>query len=113
MTNSQSIHSDTRLFDTVDASALDERLEALSHRRRRHVLQCLEEGRTPLTLAELANEVAKRDRDATQSGISAEEVEKVRVVLYHLHLPKLRDADLVAYDRENDSITLSSEIRRE
>lgn len=113
MINSQSIHSDTRLFDTDDASSLDERLEALSHRRRRHVLQCLEEERTPLTLAELANEVTKRDREATQSGISAEETEKIRVSLYHLHLPKLGDADLVAYDREEDSVMLSSEIRPE
>lgn len=79
--------------------------EALAHRRRRHVLACLREYVTPMALADLADEVAILEHDATRlDGVPPEDVTSIYECLYHVHVPKLAAAGLVQYDQDRDAV---------
>ena len=80
--------------------------EILSHRRRRDALECLREYETPLPLADLADEVAVRERDAPLPEIPATAVKRIYLSLYHTHVPKLAAAECVRYSQERDTVTL-------
>lgn len=72
----------------------------LAKRRRRQLLEILRESDTPLTTVELANRIADRDLETP----AAEDRTAVRVVLYHHHLPRLDDADVVVYDEDEETV---------
>ncbi|WP_339104360.1 hypothetical protein [Haloterrigena salinisoli] len=86
--------------------------ELLSHRRRRYALECLREYENPLPLADLADEVAVRERDAPLSEISPEAVKRIYLSLYHVHVPKLADAAYVHYSQERDAVSLREHSER-
>ena len=112
MTDSQSKTHSAVAFDsplTPDVLSTDDLFGVLSHQRRRCVLRCLGEHQTPLTLADLADEVTAREQEAPLPDVPAEEVKRVYVSLYHTHIPKLADADLVEYTQERDMVALSTE----
>ncbi|WP_225333321.1 DUF7344 domain-containing protein [Halomicrobium urmianum] len=99
---------DTRI-DAQEAAredALDTYFTVLSNQRRRRVLDCLREYETPIALADLADEVAVREYDSPVTEIPAEEVKEIYVSLYHVHVPRIADADLIEYDQEDDLVTL-------
>jgi hypothetical protein len=79
----------------------------LSHSRRRHVIGSLLASEEPMALAELAGEVVAHENDIPLDEISAEEIQRVQISLYHTHVPKLVDERLVHYDYDNGFITLS------
>ncbi len=60
-----------------------------------------------MTLPDLADEVAVRERGTTIAAIPGEEVKRVYMSLYHSHIPKLANADVVAYDQERDMVALA------
>lgn len=70
----------------------DEILRTMSDGRRRRVVQFVRATDGPTTLEELASHLA----DAPES--SEAELAGIRANLYHVHLPKLRDAGLVSWD---------------
>lgn len=78
--------------------AVDDGLEALADARRREVLTVLTRIEDPTSLADLAERVAA----AAGPAVSAD---RVRIALDHLHLPKLADAGIVSYDREDRTVT--------
>ena len=80
--------------------------QIFAHHRRRYALRGLRMHETPMALADLADEVAIRENEAPLTEISAEEVKRIYMSLYHTHIPKLADADLVRYDQECDSVIL-------
>ena len=84
----------------------------LADRRRRYVVESLGECQTPIAVADLAGEVATRERAAPTAEISAEERERVSISLHHVHLPKLADWNVVEYDRERREVALSTEGER-
>lgn len=71
--------------------------ELLGSWQRRFVLLSLERGPTPVTLQQLARALAAEHDRLT--------VEDARLRLYHLHLPKLAAAGLVAYDRSTETVS--------
>lgn len=79
--------------------------ECLSRSRRRYVLHCLHNAGQPLALADVAEEVAEMETEA-QSELDDELVKDVYMMLYHAHIPKLDDADLVEYNQERDEVKL-------
>jgi hypothetical protein len=79
----------------------------LSHFRRRHIIGSLLASEEPMTLAELAGEVVGRENDIPLDENSAEEIQHVQISLYHTHVPKLVDEQLVHYDHDTGFITLS------
>lgn len=60
-----------------------------------------------MALADMADEIAVWENDTGISNISAEEVKRVYISLYHTHVPKLADADIVEYSQERDSVTMT------
>lgn len=81
----------------------DRLLRALSSKRRRYVLSFLDRLGT-LTLADLADELAEQEHDASIDQIPAEDVKSLYMSLYHQHVPKLEEAGLVEYDQERDLV---------
>lgn len=86
--------------DGVDAERL---FEALAHERRQHVLAVLRDDEESASLSELAVAVARRE---TEEDVDPERetVERVHTSLYHWHVPKLADANLVEYDVERGTV---------
>lgn len=95
-------------FEIADPDALDAIFDVLSNRRRRHVLRCLDEYDDPMALADLADEVAVREHGTALTEISAEEVKRIYVSLYHSHVPRLEDAGVVEYNQDRDLVALTS-----
>lgn len=83
----------------------------LSDERRRYALYCLQEHRQPMALADLADEVARLEYDERSlATIPAEDVKRVYMSLYHNHVPKMADANVLEYDQDSDAIRLTHEI---
>jgi len=78
--------------------------ELLSNGRRRQLLRCLLKYPNPVSLPDLADEVAVWEHGTSIDKISAEDVKRVYMSLYHLHVPKLVDAAVVRYDQERDEV---------
>jgi len=79
--------------------------DCLARARRRCILRCLNDAEKPLALADLAAEVA--NRESQRSDVDPETVKDVYLSLYHVHIPKLADADLVQYDKDRRTVGLS------
>lgn len=94
--------TDEVLGDLPDSIPLDEALPALAHPRRRQLLSVLCELETPERLSALTRSLAI---DADGSG--GDSVERIHVCLYHVHVPKLAAAGLVAYERERDVVEVT------
>lgn len=112
MTNSQSDNRGSQSLysqPTPDAHTLDVLFDVLADQRRRYALECLLEFRTPIALADLASEVASRELETPVPDIPAEEVKRVYISLYHSHVPKMADANIVEYTQEQDTVALSTE----
>lgn len=93
----------------VDEARLDEWLSVLVDHRRRSVLRCLKRSRTPMALAELADEVARWETGEEPTAIRAER-ERIYVSLYHRHLPKLAEANLVSVDLDRERVSPRDDI---
>ena len=88
-----------------DQPSSDGVIRLLADERRRHALRCLLE-HDALPLADLADEVAVRERGEPIGEIPAEDVKDVYMSLYHSHVPKLAEANVVAYDQDTDAVAL-------
>ncbi|QCJ47132.1 ArsR family transcriptional regulator [Haloprofundus sp. MHR1] len=86
----------------LDADEWNELFDALAVDRRRTVLLELVERGAPLSVDALAEAVFERHgpgADAPHAESTAG-IECLRIELYHVDLPKLAAADLVAFDEE-------------
>ena len=83
---------------------VDVPVDLLSDRRRRHALECLRDRDAPLALADLARDVAARESNASPGDVSDDRAQGIRIDLYHVHLPKLDEAGLVAFDASERSV---------
>jgi hypothetical protein len=83
----------------------------LSRERRRYALYCLQRYRNPMTLADLADEVARLEYDEESvAEISGEDIKSIYLNLYHSHIPKMADAGVVEYDQTDDMVRLNYEF---
>jgi DNA-binding transcriptional ArsR family regulator len=83
---------------------LDAVFRALADERRRIALSSLG-GHETLTLPDMAEFVAERERSAPLTSIDAAVVRDVYLSLYHTHVPVLEDAGVVRYEQERDLVT--------
>ena len=81
------------------AEAITTILDALTHRRRRHILYYLHDSSVPVEADELARQVLAWETNTTVDDVTDEECERVVSDLYHNHLPKLADASVIKYDQ--------------
>lgn len=88
-----------------DGLPVDAVFDALRHPHRRYVLYHLSDRSEDASIAELAERIV--DWEAERAGGSGRisRRERMVVALYHTHLPKLDELDLVEYDRERDRVT--------
>lgn len=96
----------------IDADSFELPPEILADRRRRCALRCLKQFEVPLALADLAEEVAVREHGTPITEISAEEVKRIYMSLYHDHIPALEEARVVHYDQNRDIVALSENSKQ-
>lgn len=94
----------------VDRSDLDDVLDVLSAERRRVVLSVLSDLETPLTLPDMADEVAVRENEAPITEIAADDVKSIYLELYHTHVPKLTEIGALDYHQETDMVTPTENV---
>lgn len=87
-----------------DALELDYVYEALAASRRRYVCYTLL-GNEAVSLPELADWVAARERPDDPQPPAASHRDRVYMSLYHVHVPKLVDDDVVAFDDATERVT--------
>ncbi|WP_255169768.1 DUF7344 domain-containing protein [Natrononativus amylolyticus] len=85
-------------------AAIDEAFRLLANHRRRLFIEVMCTYQEEVTLPDAAEEVASRETGLPVVEISAERVADVYISLYHDHLPRLVDADLLEYDQERDLV---------
>ncbi|PCR89720.1 DUF7344 domain-containing protein [Natrinema ejinorense] len=94
------------------ADAVETALDLLANRRRRAVLEYLEEVGGSATLTELAVEIATRETRtepnviSDHADVSSRDRRAVSISLHHTHIPKLANADVVDYATETETVTL-------
>lgn len=91
---------------------LDSVFQLFVSQRRRYVLDCLRETDDPIPLADLAGEVATREKDASLSEIPDEELKQIHLTLYHTHIPKLNDEDIIQYNKDEETVTLIESVEK-
>ena len=98
-------------IDLSETGAAEERcFEALANESRRTILSALCEAGTPLSLAELAVELAQTDAGPTEIGGDSDPIKRYEIELYHRHVPKLADTGLVEFDQDRRVVSLTAEF---
>lgn len=82
---------------------LDHVFEALAHPRRRYLLYTLLES-DQWSLRNLARQVTAWETGVAAETVTEEEVDRTYVSLYHNHVPKLVEDDIVAFDGVDETI---------
>lgn len=95
----------------ADIDTVDSTFDILSNRRRRYVLHSLKKAENPMGLLDLAKEIARLENEKTIGEIPAEKVKHVHLSLYHHHIPKLTDANVVRYYQAKDTVALVEDTR--
>jgi len=79
----------------------------LSNQRRRYVLYYLNQEGGPVSLRDLAEQIAAWENDVPVSELDYKQRKRVYTSLHQTHLPKLDDVGIVDYDRDGGTITLA------
>lgn len=74
--------------------------DVLGSSYRRFVLSHLSDEPKPVPIDELAYRLAAWEDDTTVADVSSETADDIEILLYHVHLPKMAELGLVAYDSE-------------
>lgn len=77
---------------------------ALCHARRRYLCYILSQ-KTELSLTEMATKIAALEHGVSEPEVPENQREQVYVSLYHTHVPKLDDADVLAFDQDRETVT--------
>jgi len=85
-------------------TAQDEVYDALANERRRTVLCVLMRESVPIGLETIARKVTAQELPEGARAETTELLERIRVSLYHTHLPKLADLDLLEFDTERMTV---------
>ena len=82
----------TQRTTTRGESDADDVMKALADRQRRQTLRVLRDADGVVSLADLADEVTRREQAG--EGDAPTDRKRIKLALYHVHLPKLADAGL-------------------
>ncbi|WP_248515264.1 DUF7344 domain-containing protein [Salinarchaeum laminariae] len=92
----------TTAYPSIAQLTESERHALLMDERRRTVLSVLAGYRTAVDLSTVATEVAHREDGCDASDATS--VDRIRVTLHHMHLPKLESHGIVEYDATTNRI---------
>jgi hypothetical protein len=81
----------------------NEILSAISNTQRRRILLYVQE-EGPTSQNEVAHQLAAWKYDSSPDEVADEAIERVKVDLYHKHLPQLKDARLIEYDERSEKL---------
>lgn len=79
----------------------------LSDKRRRYAIHYLKQSEGPVTVRELAEQVAAWENDKGIDQITSQERKRVYIALYQSHLPTLDKQGIVDYDSDRGVVTLT------
>lgn len=88
---------------TDENDRVSELLDVLTKRRRRYAIYCLHTFETPMAVADITDEIVRIEMDTEPTAVP-EIRQQVYTVLYHKHLPKLAEADIITFDREENLV---------
>jgi DNA-binding transcriptional ArsR family regulator len=88
----------------------DDIYDQLSNRRRRYALHYLKQAGEPVTVRDLAEQVAAWENDTTVAELGSQERKRVYIALYQSHLPSMDEAGIVDYDEEGSTVELADAI---
>lgn len=97
----------TRVAPEDDADLQDTLYDVLADARRRAALRYLNARGTPVSTGDLAAEVAAGEHGVAADAVTDDQRAEMDVVLRHVHLPKLHEAGIVAWDAETDRVALT------
>jgi DNA-binding transcriptional ArsR family regulator len=86
----------------------DDVFELLTDGRRRYVLHHLRSTTDPVSVEELAESI--RDWERNSDDEATPERDDVATALYHVHLPKLDDADIVDFEPTAGVVSLCGNV---
>ena len=89
-----------------ESETLDATFRALADHRRRCVCHYLARREEGIGVAELAELLAASMSEKTRAVLTSAEIEKTKAELQQIHLPKLREAGIVAHREETDVVEL-------
>ena len=92
-----------------DPPEKDELYDLLSNHRRRYVLHFCKRTDGPVTLSELAEQVAAWEQDKAVAEITSAERKRVYTSLQQTHLDRLDDAGIVAFEGDRIELTEAAE----
>ncbi|SIR92371.1 hypothetical protein SAMN05421858_4564 [Haladaptatus litoreus] len=78
--------------------------EAIAHPRRRYLVYTLAEA-TEWSLDDLATKLAAWETDTVETNIATLTRHEMYTSLYHSHVPKLVDLDVIEFDADTETIT--------
>ncbi len=91
--------------------SLDRVFDLLSDERRRYALYYLEKQDGPVSIDELAEQVAEWETNPGRASVPEEKFEEIELRFIHRDLPKASEAGYVKYDPEEGEIALVDEPR--
>jgi DNA-binding transcriptional ArsR family regulator len=83
----------------------------LSNARRRYVLHYLKRHDGPVTIRELAEQIAAWENETSMDELTYKQRKRVYTSLHQTHLPKLASAGFIESERSWEAITLSERAR--
>lgn len=92
---------------STPADELDTVFDTLSHHRRRNALACLSDASGTVALADLAEDVAAREK-RSNTELSGGDAQAVYTTLRHVHLPKLDEAGAVEHDPDRKLVSATA-----
>lgn len=84
--------------------------DLLSNSRRRFVIRRLQEESGEIELGELASELAARENDVSIDQLNAQQRKRTYVSLYQTHIPKMVEAGVITYDRDDGTVAATDRV---
>lgn len=88
----------------------DSAFTALSHPRRIYLLYVLVNGAGRARLPELSAKIASHELDKPIEEVTPAERKRVHTSLYHSHIPKLADLDVIEYEKREQAVVRPKDV---
>jgi hypothetical protein len=99
-------------IDTEGSVTLDQIFSVLKNQRRRYVIEYLSSVDGPVSLGELAEQIAGWENDKEPRLVGSRERKRVYVALYQSHLPKMEEAGAITYNKDRGIVDEGADIDR-
>ena len=88
---------------------VDRALDLLHNERRRYTLYYLQEQNEAVPIDDVVEAVAEMEADEALGTLSDEDLEEIKLSLYHHHLPKTQPLEFIRFNGDEQTIELTDE----